>query len=249
MRQREFHRLLDFLDLILQPTDVGVRFQRRLFDLHDGHHGIGVIGEDSDDAHSFVVQQNRTARIQQILVDRRQDVDVVLRPDGRTHDGMIIVNQFLQGPDVQRRSSQLIQLFALLLIALLARLEDFVVAYELLLQQQEVLDAVQFEQPQLALRGWHHRRQLVQPGRALASSAAALAIGPGGTWLEALLLLLFALLVLLGVVVPVSVRGWASPIPRHSSWHVTHLSFVAVSLVSLLLYLCLVLSAVERAFL
>ena len=55
MGQRQLDRLLDLLDLRLEPANVRVRLQRRLVDLHHGDHRVGLVGEEADDRVDLVV--------------------------------------------------------------------------------------------------------------------------------------------------------------------------------------------------
>mmetsp|Transcript_25046 Transcript_25046/g.79035 ORF Transcript_25046/g.79035 Transcript_25046/m.79035 type:complete len:206 (+) Transcript_25046:707-1324(+) len=48
MSERQLHSLLDLLDLGLEPSDVRVRFERRLVHLHHRHHRVGLISEKAD---------------------------------------------------------------------------------------------------------------------------------------------------------------------------------------------------------
>ena len=215
--QGQLDGLLDLLDLVLQPADVGVGFQRRLLDLHDGDHGVGVVGEYADDGHGLVVKEDGGAGLEEVLVDAGQDVDVVLRPDAAGHDGVVVVDELLERPDGEGGAAELLELLPLLLVALLVRLEHLVVADELLLQEEKVLDALQLQEPELALGVGDDGRGLAEAGGALAAAAAA---GPGGRpGLEALLLLL----VLVGpVLLAVGVAPGASR-GVHPPWHlVTH---------------------------
>ena len=53
--------------------------------LHDGDHGVGLVGKEADDREDFVVQEHRGARLQLALVHKRQHVHVVLRPAAAAH--------------------------------------------------------------------------------------------------------------------------------------------------------------------
>lgn len=64
---------LDLLNLALKPTDIGVTLGGCLVELHDVDHGIGVIAENSDDGVALVVQQDRTSRLEQVLVNKAHD--------------------------------------------------------------------------------------------------------------------------------------------------------------------------------
>ncbi|GIX62960.1 uncharacterized protein BcabD6B2_23950 [Babesia caballi] len=56
--QRELHRLLDLLDLLLQPSDVRVGLQGRAVHLHERHQGVRVVQQDAHHAVGLVVQQH-----------------------------------------------------------------------------------------------------------------------------------------------------------------------------------------------
>mmetsp|Transcript_11041 Transcript_11041/g.31994 ORF Transcript_11041/g.31994 Transcript_11041/m.31994 type:complete len:476 (+) Transcript_11041:3213-4640(+) len=217
VRKRKLHRLLDFLDLVLEASNVGVALEWRLFHLHDAHHGIGVVLEYPDDTHRLVVQQNGAPGLEQVLVDAGENVDVVFGTHRRADNRVVVVDELLQGSDPQRRTAQLLQFFPLLLVALLVRLEDLVVANEFLLHEQVILDALQFQQTQLALGGGDDRGRFVQSGGSL--SAAATSLATGGAWLESLFL--FLLFGAVGVVLPVAIcSGGRASVA--STWYVTH---------------------------
>mmetsp|Transcript_92954 Transcript_92954/g.259771 ORF Transcript_92954/g.259771 Transcript_92954/m.259771 type:complete len:270 (-) Transcript_92954:430-1239(-) len=101
--QREFHCLLDLLDLFLQATNVCVGFERCLLDLHDTDHGIRVVCQNPHHTHGLVVQQDGAPGIQQILVDTTQNIHVVLGSDTGAHNGVVVVNQLFQIPHTQWR--------------------------------------------------------------------------------------------------------------------------------------------------
>ena len=50
-----------YLDLLIEATDVRIGFLWGLFQLHDGDHRVGVVGQDADDGVDAVVQKNRAA--------------------------------------------------------------------------------------------------------------------------------------------------------------------------------------------
>mmetsp|Transcript_1759 Transcript_1759/g.4047 ORF Transcript_1759/g.4047 Transcript_1759/m.4047 type:complete len:208 (-) Transcript_1759:45-668(-) len=164
------------------------------------------------------MQQDGGTRVQQVLVDTTQDVDVVLRPDGRRHDSMVIVDKFLEVADTERRSTNLLQLFTFLLVMFLVRLEDFVVTDELCLHQEVVLHPFQLEESQFAFRIRRDRRRFVDTGGTLTTTATALTVGRTG--FETLLfLLLFTIGVVLVLVAVVA--GGRTALP-HVRWHVSH---------------------------
>ena len=49
------------LDLLIEASDISVGFLRGLFQLHDSHHWVGVIGKNANDGVNAMIQQNRTA--------------------------------------------------------------------------------------------------------------------------------------------------------------------------------------------
>lgn len=79
--QRKFDRLLDLLNLRVQATDIRVGLLRGLLELHHSHHRIGIVAQDSNDGVNLVVEQDGAARLQLILVDERQNANVVFASD------------------------------------------------------------------------------------------------------------------------------------------------------------------------
>mmetsp|Transcript_22528 Transcript_22528/g.72949 ORF Transcript_22528/g.72949 Transcript_22528/m.72949 type:complete len:408 (-) Transcript_22528:387-1610(-) len=114
VRQRKLDGLLDFLNLVLEATDVGIRLQRCLVHLHDADQGVDLVGQDADHAEALVVQQHRGTRLELILVHEGKDVDIVLRAHGRGNDAVVLVDELLQGAHIHRRASQIIQFILLL---------------------------------------------------------------------------------------------------------------------------------------
>lgn len=108
-----------------------------------------------------MVEKNGAAGLQQILVDERQDADVVLGSDRRRHDGMVVVDDLLERADGHGRAAQIVDLRALLLLALFLRSQALLILDELLLHEQVVLDAFLPQQLESAPRVRQHLRQLV----------------------------------------------------------------------------------------
>mmetsp|Transcript_52654 Transcript_52654/g.124619 ORF Transcript_52654/g.124619 Transcript_52654/m.124619 type:complete len:354 (-) Transcript_52654:286-1347(-) len=91
----QLHRLLDLLDLSLEAADVRVGLERRLVDLHHRHQGVHVVREHPHDRKHLVVGEDGAARLEEVAVDERHDVHVVLRPDRRGHDRVVVVDHLL----------------------------------------------------------------------------------------------------------------------------------------------------------
>mmetsp|Transcript_15606 Transcript_15606/g.41971 ORF Transcript_15606/g.41971 Transcript_15606/m.41971 type:complete len:472 (-) Transcript_15606:253-1668(-) len=189
VREGELDGFLDFLDLRLEAADVGVGFERRFVDFHDGHHGVDLVAEDADDAEDFVVEENGGSRLELVLVHKRGDADVVLRPHRGRHNRVIVVDDFLQAADAHRGAPDLVDLRAVLLGLLLARLDHLLVRDELLLHEQKVLDALELEHPQPALGGRRDGREL---GGGLGPALLLLAPDAGGRGGRFVFLLLLA---------------------------------------------------------
>uniref|UniRef100_A0A0K2UNX3 Uncharacterized protein n=1 Tax=Lepeophtheirus salmonis TaxID=72036 RepID=A0A0K2UNX3_LEPSM len=161
MSEREFHRLLDFLYLLVESTNVCICFLRCLFQLHDGDHGVRVIPENAHDGMHTMIEQDGASRLQLILVYKGQDGHVVLRAHGGGHDGVVVVNYLLQGAHRHGGATKIVHLGALLLILLLLGLQHLLITNKLLLHEQVVLDTLQFQQLEPTFRVWSHQRQFV----------------------------------------------------------------------------------------
>mmetsp|Transcript_23050 Transcript_23050/g.36941 ORF Transcript_23050/g.36941 Transcript_23050/m.36941 type:complete len:416 (+) Transcript_23050:163-1410(+) len=159
MRHRQLHRLFDLLDLLLETANVGIRLERRLVHLHHVHHGVSLVAQDAHHREHFVVEQHGARRLQQVLVDKRQNVDVVLRAHGGAHNAMILVDELLQRANDEWRARHLLNLVALLFVALFFGLDRFLVRDKLLLQQQPVIQTVKTQFAQFTPRQWHNGRQ------------------------------------------------------------------------------------------
>mmetsp|Transcript_10763 Transcript_10763/g.33981 ORF Transcript_10763/g.33981 Transcript_10763/m.33981 type:complete len:257 (+) Transcript_10763:749-1519(+) len=160
MRHWQLDRLLDLGDLRLEPADVCVRLERRLVDLHDRHHRVDVVRKQAYDGEHLVVHEDGAARLDLVLIDERHDVDVVLGSDRRRDDRVVVVDHLLERADAHRRPAQVVHLRALLLRLLLGGAEALLILDELLLHQQVVLNPLQLEQLELALRVRHDDGQL-----------------------------------------------------------------------------------------
>lgn len=101
--------------LLLQTTDISVRLQRGLLHLHDAHHRVRIIRKNTNNGVNLVVKKHSTTRLEQVLVHERTDVDVVLGSHRRRHDGVVIVNHFLQGSNSHWISTNLVDLCTLTL--------------------------------------------------------------------------------------------------------------------------------------
>lgn len=138
------------------------------------------------------MHQDRAARLELVLIHKRQDPDVVLGSDGRRDDGVVLIDELLKIPNAHGRASEIVDLGAVLLGLLLLGLEALLVAHELLLHQQIVLHALQLQQPELALRQRRHSRQPSRGFRALLLALLASHAGRRRRRLELLLLLVGA---------------------------------------------------------
>mmetsp|Transcript_28895 Transcript_28895/g.66128 ORF Transcript_28895/g.66128 Transcript_28895/m.66128 type:complete len:385 (+) Transcript_28895:271-1425(+) len=197
MGQGKLDGLFDLLDLRLKTADVRVGLEGGLVDFHHRDHGVRVVAQDSHHAHGLVVQQDAAAGLQKVLVHAAQHVDVIFGTHRAAHDGVVVVDHLFQSSHRHGRPPQLLQFLPLLLIPILVRLEHLVVLDELLLQQQKILDALQFQQTQLTFRGGIHRGRLRQAGGAAAATAAAAGAGEGRRRLELFLFFLFRRIVFL----------------------------------------------------
>lgn len=146
VRQGKLDGLLDLLDLRIEAADVGVRLARRLFELHDRDHRVGIVGEHTDDRHRLVVQQHGARGEELLLVDEAHDAHVVLGPERRRDNRVVVVDQLLERPDAHRRPAQIVHLDTLLLGLFIARLEALLVRHKLFLHQQKVVDPLCLEQ-------------------------------------------------------------------------------------------------------
>ena len=100
-----------------------------------------------------MVEEDRTARLELVLVHEGQDGDVVLGADTGRDDRVVVVNDLLEVADGHGCAAEVVDLAALLLVLLLLRLEALLVLDKLLLHQEVVLDPLLLQQPQPTLRG------------------------------------------------------------------------------------------------
>ena len=98
------------LDLLVEAADVGVGLLRRLLQLHDGDHGVGVVAEDADDRVDLVVEEDGAAGLELVLVDEGEDGDVVLAALRGGDDGVRVVDDLLEGAGRHGRAAQLVLL-------------------------------------------------------------------------------------------------------------------------------------------
>ena len=96
------------LDLLVEAADVGVGLLRRLLQLHDGDHGVGVVAEDADDRVDLVVEEDGAAGLKLVLVDEGEDGDVVLAAPRGGDDGVRVVDDLLEGAGRHGRAAQLV---------------------------------------------------------------------------------------------------------------------------------------------
>eukprot|EP00038_Savillea_parva_P006719 m.165443 g.165443 ORF g.165443 m.165443 type:complete len:430 (+) comp12562_c0_seq1:97-1386(+) len=151
VRQWEFDGFLDFHNLVVQSANVGIRFCGSLLQFHHRHHRIRIVRQRPNHMRSLVMHENRAPRFQLILVHKRQDTDVVLGADCRRHNGMVVINDFLQCAHRHGRSTQFVHFVAFLLVALLLWLESFLILDELLFHEEVILDAFHLQEPQFAV--------------------------------------------------------------------------------------------------
>jgi adenine/guanine phosphoribosyltransferase-like PRPP-binding protein len=62
-----------------------------------------------------VIEKDRATWLELIFVHERQNADVMLAADRRRNDGVVVVDDFLQGADGHRSSPQVIDLGPFLL--------------------------------------------------------------------------------------------------------------------------------------
>nr|GMD13979.1 hypothetical protein CR513_38834 [Ipomoea batatas]GMD15567.1 hypothetical protein CR513_38834 [Ipomoea batatas] len=105
---------------------------------------------------------------------------------------MILVNQLLQITDAHRRSSEIIDLRSILFGLLLLRFQSLLIGHKFLLHQQIVLDALQLQEPELALG---ERSDSRKPSRRLGAFLLPLFASDAGRWRRRLELLLLLVIV------------------------------------------------------
>lgn len=150
MCKGKFDRLLNLLDLRVETTNIGICLLWCLLQLHDGDHRVSVVAEHTDDCMDFVIEKNRTARLQLVLVDERQNADVVLATDGGRDNCVIVIDDLLQITHRHWGSTQVVNLRAFFLVLLFLWLQALLVANELFFHQQEILDPFQLQQLETA---------------------------------------------------------------------------------------------------
>merc|ERR1719402_1060694 len=186
----QFHRFLDLLDLRVKTSNICITLSRGFLKLHDGDHWIGVIREHSNHSVHLVIEQDRATRLQLILVDEREDGDVVLGANTGRDDCVVVVDDLLKIANRHGCSSQVVDLASLLLVLLLLGLQPLLVPDELLLHQQVVLNPLLLQKPQTALGVGRDAGQLV--GSVGSLHSLPLLANPGWHW--RLILLLFLVL-------------------------------------------------------
>jgi hypothetical protein len=102
----------------------------------------------------LVVKKHRAARLEQVLVHKGHDGDVVLGADRRSHDGVVLVDPLFERTHAHGRTAQLIDLGALLLRLLFLWLQHLLVLFKFFLHQEPVLDPLELQQTQAAFRVW-----------------------------------------------------------------------------------------------
>jgi hypothetical protein len=112
---------LDFLNLLLETTNVRITFCRRLFQLHHVDHGISVIGKNTDNSMTLVVQENAASGLKEILVDKGHDGHIVFPSTRGGNDGVVVVDDLFQRTDHHGRASKLVNLAAIFGISILYR--------------------------------------------------------------------------------------------------------------------------------
>eukprot|EP00126_Sphaerothecum_destruens_P015542 Sdes_comp9561_c0_seq1m1037 len=159
VRERELHRLFDFLDLSFEAANIGIRLFGGLLELHNRHHGVNIVCEDTNHTKRLVVQQYLAARLQLVLVHKGKDGHIVFRPNRARHHRVIVINNLLQSAHAHGRPANFIHFEALFLVSFFLGLESFLIQDELFFHQQVIFDAVQLQQPQPAASVRHHLRQ------------------------------------------------------------------------------------------
>ena len=160
MRERQFDRLFDLLDLRLEATHVRVALRRRLVELHHADAWVGVLREHTDDSHRLVVQEDAAAGLQEILVDEAHDADIVLGARRAAHDRMLVVNDLLERAHGHGASANIVHARALFGILVVLGPQAVLVHHKLLLEEEVVLDALQLQQLQAAPCRRIHAREL-----------------------------------------------------------------------------------------
>ena len=101
---------LAHLDLRVETSNICIALSWGFLKLHDGDHWVGVVREHSNHSVHLVVEQDRATRLQLILVDEREDGDVVLGADAGRDDCVVVVDDLLKVANGHGCSSQVVHL-------------------------------------------------------------------------------------------------------------------------------------------
>ena len=99
----------------------------------------------------LVVEEHGASWLELGLVDEAGDAHIVLGTHVGGHDGVVFVDDLLEGSDGQRAPAEIVDAVLLLLPALVGRLDALLVRDELLLDEEVVLDALELEETEVAL--------------------------------------------------------------------------------------------------
>mmetsp|Transcript_58747 Transcript_58747/g.128610 ORF Transcript_58747/g.128610 Transcript_58747/m.128610 type:complete len:270 (+) Transcript_58747:359-1168(+) len=108
MSQRQFHSLLHLHDLIFKTSNVCIGFSWGLVNLHHAHKRVHFVYQQTNHTKIFVVHENGGARLQLILVDKGQNVHIILRSHGGRHDAVVLVDEFFKRSDIHRSTANVI---------------------------------------------------------------------------------------------------------------------------------------------
>jgi len=153
--------------LLLKTTDVCIGFCGCLVELHDGDHRIGVVLENTNDGLGLVVKEDRAARLEEVFVDKAHNRDVALRATARRDDGVVVINDLLEGADCHGATTDIINARSLLLVLVLScniwrgSLESLLICDIFLFHEQVVFDALCLEQAETTATGGEYGWQLL----------------------------------------------------------------------------------------
>lgn len=154
------------------------------------------------------MHKNGTSGLQLILIDKREDPDVVLGPNRGRDNGVILVNELLETADAHGGATEIVDLRAVLLVLLLLGPEPLLVGHELLLHQEIVFDALQLQEAELALGQRSHVGEPARRLRALLLPLLAAHAGGRRRRLE-FLLLFFAVIVFAVAALAIQPARWS----------------------------------------
>lgn len=71
-------------------------------------------------------------------------------------DRVVVIDDFLEGSDAHRRAAEIVEFGSIRVMLLLPRLLELLILYEFLFHEQIVLDALELQEAQMALRSRIH---------------------------------------------------------------------------------------------